>query len=615
MGAALLGLLAPGLIGTTGGAFLVGAINIGISLGLNLLGQALFGDKGPEPQKIKAIFKQSAGPRLRHYGRVRVGGTLAFLEVENGNLHFVVMFGQGEFDAFEGFYINDGVFTLGPSATDPESDGWAQESPHNGKTIYIETRVGSPTQVAFAILVDRFPTIWSSAHRLDGVACAHVIQHAVKQEDFGEVYQSRQVAEINVLARACRVYDPRSGDTEWSTNAALILRDYLTHPDGAQVPADMIDDDLFEAAADVCDELVPVKGGGNLQRYQISLSYELNADPITVMARILTAMDGRLFLTPAGTIGVIAGKWIEPTVHVLDEHILDYDLEDGAGPLASANEVVVKYMHTGAGYTETTAQPWRDEDAISEQGQVLSSTITALEIQQHNHARRIAKINLHRSAPRWKGTIVTTLFGLEALDQRWIKVSLAERGIDEEYFEIVDSPNLDPETMEVHLPVQSFGPAAYEFDPETEEGDAPPVPEVLLGDVIAPPASITTGYAPKLISTFTTTDTVVTGVDLETGETTTEEVETEHNVWAYVLTASAPVPDRPDLRLELQYDDIAGDEDWQDIAVATGFFNAESKPVERGATYAIRGRYRATGNAVSAWTAGLNVTVPTDDPE
>lgn len=65
---------------------------------------------------------------------------------------------------------------------------------------------------------------------------------------------------ISAKVKGKKVYDPRDGLTKYTTNAALIQRDYLLMPKedgGVGAEADEIDEDSFIEAANICDENVP----------------------------------------------------------------------------------------------------------------------------------------------------------------------------------------------------------------------------------------------------------------------------------------------------------------------------------------------------------------------
>ena len=54
-----------------------------------------------------------------------------------------------------------------------------------------------------------------------------------------------------------KLYDPRDGSTAYSTNPALVIRDYLTNASyGFAADSAEIDDTSFQTAANVCDESI-----------------------------------------------------------------------------------------------------------------------------------------------------------------------------------------------------------------------------------------------------------------------------------------------------------------------------------------------------------------------
>lgn len=604
MPAALAGLIATAFgLGATATGILTGIISAAISFGLNLLLGLL--NKGPKPEDVKGVYKQSAAARMRHLGRVMTGGYLVFLESQNGNLHQISVFGIGPVEGgYDGWFIDNTPVTLGAGLDIGPSGGdfWAQEEPYSGRAHYIEPRLGAVSQAAFPVLVEYFPEIWTSAHQLNRLACAHIMQAAVDQEDFSKVYKG-QVSVIQNIARYGRCYDPRNDTNGFTRNWALITREYLRSPDGARIANSMIDLDLVGIAADISDEELPLKDGGTEPRYAIGVSYSLDAEPKSVIERLMQAGDGRMHLTQEGKIGITAGKWVEPTVHIEDKHIIDIELRDGAGPMSDANEVIVKFTYPEARYSDATCDPWRDEAAISEQGQVRSVTAEAYEIQSHAHARRLAKIIFDKHTPRYQGTVVTTLKGLECYDQRWIYLSCADFGIpfDEPLpFEISEWA-LNVDNMTVVMTIQSVNPARYDWDAETEEGTAPSIPEEIEQEPIAAPLGVT-GEAEYV----TIGDVEIEVPDPEDPEAT---ITITAPVKGYVINLAMTVPNRPDLRAEFQIQSSSSST-WQGVPVTEGQFETRSPPVERGGSYAIRGRYKAIGGGGSPWTDGTPVVIP-----
>lgn len=459
------------------GNILAGVIGIGISLGIN----ALFGAKPTtiKPQDGKGLVRQSVAPRTKHYGRIRSGGSLLAIETQNGNLHQIAYQGEGPVDGFEEWYVDDRLVAL-------DVNGFVQAEPYNGK-VRILWRKGLPTETYYADMAAAFPTIWGPSYRGDGMATAYITAFGVKQQNFNSVYPNR-LPTLNSVRRGCPVYDPRSGVRAWSENLPLILREFLTDSDGAQIDASYIEDNDFKTAADVGDEVLITNGGGTVSRYHGQLSYSLDAEPGDTISKLLIATDGRLFLRPSGKIGYLAGKWYEPTVSIPDGALAQYELSDGSGPLREANEVTVKYTNVLSNYSEGTITPWRDEDDVSLSGQVKSIPIEAYEIQNHHHGRRVAKLKSRRSNPRWQGTITTDLRGMEAWDQRFIRVQVLDLGIDFESFEVKSIQEGDDD-MTVVMEIVSMTAEAYELTSD-EEGTPPLTPVAVSDDVLNAPDNL-----------------------------------------------------------------------------------------------------------------------------
>lgn len=577
------------LPGTLAHSLVTAAVGLGLSMGTQFLTNQLFGQEQAKPEDIQGLFRQSVGPRSRHYGRVKVGGYVIFIETKNGSLYQLIVHGQGPITGYHETYIDNRLVELQSGYA-----GGVVTPPYNPGSQIVDTHFGWPGVSGWGRLNTDFPTIWSPAHKVEGLAATLFYSASVDDERIMEVYPNR-IPLVHRVIDGAGCFDPRTGTSPWTRNAALIMRDYLTHPDGMKIPGWLIDEASFAAAANVCDEAVPIKGGGTIPRYAIGLTYSFDEEPRAVLSRIINACDGRLYITSAGTVGFDAGKWVAPTVTVSDEdgHIISASLRDSSEPFTDTNEVIVKYTHVEVGYKEATADPWRDEDSISQIGEVRSNVLTAYEIQHHNHARRIAKITQRRASPRWQGTITCNLYGLNAWDQRWIHLVLPDYDIDGT-FEIVGSPALDTDTMTVTLQVASFDAATYDFNPTLEEGTGPTVPEELVEETIPVPTGVWTNTPQRDLG----------DVDYEIGEGSGTSP-----VRVYVAAIHWDPAPRGGLQADAQYS-LNGGLDWLGMAVAAGGRDAETAPMNRGAVIKQRVRWRTVGGAVSDWVNGADVTIP-----
>lgn len=584
-----------GLTGTFAGTILTGVINIGLSFGLSLVSSLLNKPKAPRPEDVQGLIRQSVSARYRHYGRVRIGGSIIFIETKNGALYQLIAHGQGPIDGYEQTYIDNRPVELEAGA-----NGGVTTEPFDPAFQIIDSQVGDPSIHGFGRLELDFPTIWDSSYQVKGIAASLLYTATVKAEKVNEVYPNR-IPLLSRVIRGAKCYDPRDGSTAWTRNASLIMRDYLTHSDGMNLPASLIDDDLISSAANDSDQAVSIKAGGTIPRYAISLSYSFEEEPINVVNRILTATDGRIFITPAGKIGFQVGKWVAPTVTLTDAHIIEWSLDDGAGPFVVANEVIVRYTHTEVGYKEATSDPWRDEDSIAENGR-LSQTIDSFEIQHHNHARRIAKITQLRSSPRWTGSIRCNLHALNAWDQRFIHISIEALDIDED-FEIVGPPGIDVDDMTVTLEVQSASSAMYSFNAVAEEGEGPTVPEELEEEEVPEPTGVSTQAIQRKLSDVEVENSVY---DPDSGTNSTES-ETK-DIYVYVAKISWNPPPREGLDAVAEYSTDGSS--WNGLAIARDGISAETGPMERPSTVRMRVRFRTIGGTVSNWVNGTNVAIP-----
>ncbi|NVP55958.1 hypothetical protein [Mycoplana rhizolycopersici] len=572
---AIVGLIAaagiPGLVTasgalTLGGNLLAGAIGFGISYGAN----ALFREDAPKPAEMRGTVRQSVAPRRKSYGEGPMGAAIIFFEVRDGALVQILYLGEGGelgIDAFTEWRLDERIVTVEP-------DGNINTSPIDGK-VEVEFRLGSASQLHYDRVADIFPEIYDATHRCRGCVTVMVKANKVKTEKITEVYPNR-LPQLVPVARRNKVFDPRTGLTAYSANLPLIFRSYLIDLDGAGLPASMIDEDDFELAADIGDELLATSGGGTVRRYHGQLDYKLEEEPIDIIERMITATDGRLFLKRSGKIGYRAGKYVAPTVSIPDAVIVSYSLKDSSGPLREGTEVTVRYQNKLARHTEATCDPW----IIDTDGTRKPIPIQAYEIQEHHHARRVAKRRAQRATARWRGTIVTDLFGLEAWEEQYIYLEVRDLGIDFEPFEIMDIREGDDD-MTVIIDVVSLPE-----DPETmhdltfaEEGTPPTIPEDLDDETLTPPQNFAVSMQQRNVG----------------GDTV-----------ALLVATWDAYPDRDDLSAQAQIS-IADEEDWSNITVADNEVRAEAIGLVDGELYDVRVRWLEPDGKPSGWVLFENI--------
>lgn len=465
-----------------------------VVLGAGLLALGIGANALSRPPQIKtaqaqAVINQSTGPRLRGYGRVLLGGTRAFFDSKSGDLYQVIMLHHGEVDAIEAIRIGDITATLNEDGdvTNPEfSSGLVT------RNVRIRQHLGSPGQTADSMMTGAWSGVWTSAHRLRGIANLAVRFKSPNQNDFQKIFPESHNTPVRALSRLSRVYDPRqSGQSPtneatwaWRDTAALAIRDYLTHQDGMRLdPVEDVDDASIAAFANVCDSAVGLKAGGTEKRYRLWGIYTLTDEPQAVLRRMLNTCDGEFYLTPEGKVGIRGGVWEAPTVTIGAEHILSHSFEQGNNRFAAFNELKVMYTSPEHDYQPQEATAWVDLADQAERGE-MASEFDGDFIPSPSQARRCSKIFMHKANPRWKGRVVTDAYGLMAMGERMVRLVIPELEIDDAF--LVGRIQFSPDLSSVEIEVSSISQAAYDWDPSTEEGENPPPAQDTSPDLTFP---------------------------------------------------------------------------------------------------------------------------------
>jgi len=209
----------------------------------NLAVQSLVGSNSPSRAQSAVSSAQAQGILINSqsnvdpipvlYGRRRVGGTRVFIEVSgasNEYLHVVIVLSEGPVTAIENVYLDDVLSTNAKFAG----------------LVTINKHLGTPGEVADAALSSEVPK-WTSDCKLAN--CAYLY---VKLKYDRNAFSGLPTITADVRGRT--LYDPRDGQTRYSNNPALVIRDYLTNSlYGRGIAASAIDDTSISAAANACD--------------------------------------------------------------------------------------------------------------------------------------------------------------------------------------------------------------------------------------------------------------------------------------------------------------------------------------------------------------------------
>lgn len=468
------------------GATLVSAA---VSIGISVAASFLFRPGGSAAPSLKPsdgqfTIRQPVPPRWRSYGRVRVSGPAWWLQAEdvNGKLYMGLAINQGRIGGIVSYHIDDNEVTI---------DGSFQvtTAPYSSVTTKILHRLGLPTETAYAELSADFAV---EDVRGDGVATVlGIFDNFVDAATQLENYPNGQ-PRLRVTMDASVVWDPRDSAQmrtdpstwQFSENPVVCLLDYMLSADGFALPWARVEGNLqqWKDAADVCDELVFSIGISDYEaRYRVAGSYLFTDRPADVVERFRSTFDGRVWQKRDGTVGIIAGKYVPPSVSITDSEVLDFELTRGKDPLFAVAGIKAQYMSPANDYREQDADAWPDGDTVAQLDEDRVINLDLMWVPSHRQARTLMKRRAVREAAPYMGTVTCALSALRAIDQRYVNLSISELDLDTVSFE-VDRFTIDFASSEVILEVTQIGPEVDEFNPEIDEGTAPMVPGITWVD-------------------------------------------------------------------------------------------------------------------------------------
>lgn len=443
----------------------------------------------PDTETAKGSLKQPMPPRMRGYGRRRLGGAYLLWEAQGNKACDVIAWHSAGrvVGPVEQVWLHDNVVALTGGnfvVGSPDYGGGASD------LIHVETRLGLDTETPYAGIIAALPGVWTEDHRADGIATLGADYRHAKKENLLADFPNGD-PRWSVTAWLSPVWDPRDesqtreddSNHRAESNLALQIMDFCCRPDGMAMDyATEIAPALehWKGEADICDEAIPLKAGGTEPRYWGSGYYALPDDPQNTLDKMLAACDGRLLRDEFGVWRLWVGKVRTPTVWLTDEDIADYDIQGDAAAFDAVNELVPSFVSEAHKWTMIEATPWRDEADIALRGRVLSSSLPLEWVNSASLARRLAKRESARQLTPLRGALVGKLSCIRALGHRWIGVDLPDLDMMQTVIECEKGGKTAFSRAAVDLPFSVANPDVDEWDPETEEdgsGTAPDRPE------------------------------------------------------------------------------------------------------------------------------------------
>jgi hypothetical protein len=459
--------------------------------------QMLMAPKPPKPESGKVPKTQGVPNRSWVVGRTRLAGAYMLWEASGKFLYSVQAIAGHRIHAVNRYWLHDDEVEIdGSGTTTNDNNG------RYGNNVRIFSRLGLATETAYAPLVADLAAsgVWTNNHRGDGQASVAMIAESTEAKNqqkrfpFGAPSLSVEVDGALCWDFRDPAQDPNNPATwTWTQNSALILawhqcfNEFGERRDYRKAILPVID--MWKEEADICDEDVPLAGGGTEKRYECNGFDTTENGPKVGTNAILATCDGWMCERGDGALLLTVGKFRESRVETLTDadiigHQIQYDVlfED------ECNRLVPKFTYPETAYSTCDTDFFEDTAAQLEAGRVLAQEGDYGWCHQWRQARRLGKRDWLRFLQKVKGSIDVRSSGLNSVYSRWVRLSTPNR-----------LPRLDGKLVENRTSTVAITRGGYsmqivqhpdtidDWNPAVDEGQQPPVPQVLSSDTIATP--------------------------------------------------------------------------------------------------------------------------------
>lgn len=472
---------ATGALATVIGYGIAGAAVVGAAL---LGGQQKGG--AVKPADAKSNFETGESSVIEGVGRVRVGGLKAFGNTDGSTRARLLCRLQGPIDAVETYYLGQREVTVEANG-DVSSPPWARRG---GSWCNWQDKIGTGSESAWAGLMSLFPSLWTSAHRVRGIAQSQLLFYnpGLEEKKYLSLYQSG-APESEWVARASRIYDPRLGAVTWTDNGPLICAHVLRRDPAFTF--ERFNWAKVAEAANKADVLVATLTGTE-KRCRLWGMWAWESERGETMRQFLDSAGLEIRLDGDGLIYFeFIDDEITPEISFTPADIYDYSWAAGPEAVERPNIARVKYYSPERNY-ELSDLVVEDKVAwakIQPEVDKYGPKYYDLELPfcpSASQAQRILRrmFALERAD---RGTMITNMVGLAAWGLLYAEIEEPDLG-DIELLRLA-APRVDDDNGSVEIPF-TIWPTLTPWNPATDEAPAPDlIPE--LGyetDMITPAA-------------------------------------------------------------------------------------------------------------------------------
>lgn len=443
--------------GTIGFALL----QVGSSMLLSAAANALMPKPSVGMSGRQVTVRQPVMPREIVYGRARKGGTIAYLDVTNGNLYLdiIIVLASHRVKSIGAVYFNGRMaFQAGSIVAEP----WLARAP---ALVRVN---GDANQLSPSYLTMQTAGKWTAAHRLRG--CAYVYLRLI----YGRNEYPQGLPNITVdIEGKDDILDPRTGTRGYSENPALCLADYMSLPNfgiGAAIGAeDGIDTADLIAGANICDEIVPHVAGGTEPRYSCNGVITLNLAPKTIIESLLTSMAGSCVMQ-AGQWHIYPGAYRTPTLDLTDDDVA------GDGAVLTTRISRAENCNGVRGQFVAPENNWQPDDfpayssavyLAEDGGEPIWRDINLPFTISSSMAQRLAKIELERTRRQMSVEMSTKLSAWRAAAGDVVTLTRSRWGFAAKPFDVVRSSLVieggEVPTLVTSLSLRETSPLVYDW--------------------------------------------------------------------------------------------------------------------------------------------------------
>lgn len=360
-----------------------------------------------------------------------------FLQEGGGTrLHAIITLAAHEINEVERLYLDNKLVTFGATPDERWSTGYFRRKRENGTyqaLVFMTKRLGTDNQTAIGDFIAQLPTRWTSDHRQRG--CAHVGIILV----WDEVKFAQGLPAISFLVKGKPLYDPRTATTVYSTNAALVIADYLTNTKfGMGVSWSDIDTTALQEAANDCDELVTLADATTERRYQIKGSFDTSAPPQSILQEMADAIAGDI-VYQGGKWRILPGKWRAPTISLSRDDVRgSIRVTTRRGRAKTFNCVRGTYSSEKHEWEEVEFPTIKVSSYITEDGREIYEDLPLNFVTTSTQAQRIARIRLAQNRQMLTVECSFTIKALRLEVGEVIQYTDSTYGWTNKYFEVRD---------------------------------------------------------------------------------------------------------------------------------------------------------------------------------